>query len=619
MRVPQFEPWVGEEEYKEIASCFKDNWITEGPKSQEFLEKLLKLTGARYGVLAPNGTLALYLGLRVLGIGAQDEVIVPDFTMIASATAVEMTGATPVFVGVNRRNFQIDLLRADKIVSKNTRAIMPVHIYGTVADMKKIGEFAKRHKLKIIEDAAQAIGVHRDGVHAGTFGDVGCFSFFADKTITTAEGGLIVTNNKGLYEKLLYLRNQGRKERGIFIHPEIGYNFRMTDFQSAMGLVQLAKLEKIKARKNHILALYKKLLSGFPEITFFEPDEGAELIPFRVGILTKHAHELIDYLKKSDIEPRTFFYPLHKQPCFTHLRKKYGYSDADFPNSAYAYQSGICLPTFPTLTDAQIKYVVKAISQFLDEKGSLFYKYYDLLYQDKDYSRETNIVLQLSKEYGLGVPKNVLEIGCGTGNHTAYLAKNGQAKITAIDIDPKMVQIAKNKLKKFSKRRLKILHTGVENLKDSDFDLALALFNVVNYIPSAAELSSFMKGVAKRLAPGGIFVFDCWNGVAVIRDPPKRKVTLLKHRGKKITTRLDPDTDFINQKTKLNYEIKVTNGKRTQRGYFSFTHTLWTPRQIREAAEGAGLNVLFCSPNMQVGKKAKDTDWKIMFCCQKQN
>ena len=189
MHVPQFSPWIGKEEIQAVAESIKSKWITEGPKSQLFSRKLLKLIGAKYGVFAPNGTLALYLALKAIGVGPDDEVLVPDFTFIASATTVEMAGAKPVFVDVNRDNFQIDLSGADKLVTKKTKAVMPVHIYGTVCDMDKVKRFAKKHDLLIIEDAAQAVGVHWRGKHAGTFGDVGCFSFFADKTITTAEGG----------------------------------------------------------------------------------------------------------------------------------------------------------------------------------------------------------------------------------------------------------------------------------------------------------------------------------------------------------------------------------------------------------------------------------------------
>ncbi len=366
MHIPQFSPWIGDEEYQAIASCFKHNWITEGPESKKFEKKLLHLIGTRFGVFAPNGTLALYLGLRALGIGPRDEVLVPDFTFIGSATAVEMTGAKPIFVEVNRRNFQIDCSNAKRLLTRNTKAIMPVHIYGTIADMDQVHAFAKTHSLHVIEDAAQAIGVHRNGVHAGAFGDIGTFSFFADKTLTTGEGGFVVTNNETFYDRLLYLRNQGRRERGSFIHPEIGYNFRITDIQSAVGIIQIQKLNEVKKRKKHIADRYRELLAAIPYITFFEPDKEAEWIPFRAGILCDHAHELMRFLKKRNVEPRTFFYPLHRQPCFAYLNQN---NDALFPNTIFGYEHGVCLPTFPTLTDKQVMYVCHVIKQFYSHEN----------------------------------------------------------------------------------------------------------------------------------------------------------------------------------------------------------------------------------------------------------
>lgn len=364
MKVPQFAPFFSDSDYQSIHSCFEKNWITEGPKAAEFTSKLLELTGAKYGVLAPNGTLGLYLALRSVGIGPGDEVIVPDFTFIGSANAVEMTGATPVFIDVNRKNFQIDVSYADTLISPKTKAIMPVHIYGTAADMDSVVSFAKKHKLLIVEDAAQAIGVHYKGKHAGTFGDVGVFSFFADKTITTGEGGFIITNNEETYNSLLYLRNQGRINRGTFIHPEIGYNFRMTDIQCAIGISQLSKLEFIKKRKAEIKEMYISFLKPIDELTFFEPDAESEWIPFRVGVLCKEAHDLMKYLTQAEIETRTFFYPLHKQPCYKTLLEKRNLSDADFPNAVFGYEHGVCLPTFPSLKEEQIAYVCNTIINF---------------------------------------------------------------------------------------------------------------------------------------------------------------------------------------------------------------------------------------------------------------
>ena len=615
MKVPQLSPWIGKEEYEAILSCFENNWITEGPKSKEFSQKLLELTGAKYGVFAPNGTLALYLGLRAMGIGPGDEVIVPDFTFIASGTAVEMTGAKPVFVDVNRRNFQIDLSKADKLVNKKTKAIMPVHIYGTVCNMDDVMSFAKKHNLKVIEDAAEAIAVHWKGKHSGTFGDVGIFSFFADKTITTAEGGFIVTDNEKIYENLLYLRNQGRVDRGSFIHPRMGYNFRMTDIQNAMGLVQLGKLEKIVKRKERIKKLYMKHLEGVKGIQFFEPEVGAEWIPFRMCILCKDAHGMMAYMKSKGIEPRTFFYPLHKQPAFSYLKgKNFEYKDSDFPNAIYGYEHGVCLPIFPTLSDEQVKYVCDSIKEF--QGKDLFYKYYDVIFKDKDYSAETNMVFDLSKKYGLGKPRRVLEIGCGTGNHTVNIALH-KVDLVAVDVDPEMIKIAKRKIERAQLKRVSVVDKLVEELKDGQFDLALALFNVVTYIDSTAKLESFLRGVMENLKPGGVFVFDSWNGAAAVVDPPRSKRTVVETNGKIVENNLTSETDFFNQVTMLNYSIKVKNGKKEEVGGFSFNQTLWMPREILSALERVGFEVLVCSPLMKPDQKATEMDWKIMFCVRK--
>lgn len=371
MKVPQFAPFLSKEDFTAIYPCFEKNWITEGPKAEEFNKKLLEFTGAKYGVLAPNGTLGLYLALKSIGITNGDEVIVPDFTFIGSANAIEMTGATPVFVDVNNRNFQIDLTNAGKLITPNTKAVMPVHIYGTAVNMESVISFAKKHNLKIVEDAAQAIGVHYKGQHAGTFGDVGVFSFFADKTITTGEGGFVVTNDEAIYDKLLFLRNQGRINRGTFVHPEIGYNFRMTDIHCALGISQLNKFEVIKERKYILKELYFKLLKDIEHVKFFEPEPGADWLPFRIAILCKNAHKLMKYLSHYEIETRTFFYPLHKQPCYKYLKGKIDLNDESYPNSMYGYEAGVCLPTFPTLTVEQVNHVCKTIKRFYANKSSL--------------------------------------------------------------------------------------------------------------------------------------------------------------------------------------------------------------------------------------------------------
>jgi len=377
MKVNQFQPFIGNDEYVAIKECFDTNWITEGPISKRFSNKLCELIGCKYGVFAPNGTLSLYLGLKSIGIGPGDEVLVPDFTFIASANAIEMVGAKPIFVDIDRDTLHIDLDKCKDLITDNTKAIMPVHIYGTAVDMDSVMSFAKNHKLKVIEDAAQAIGVTWNDQHCGSFGDVASFSFFADKTITTGEGGFVCTNNIDTYNQLLYLRNQGRKDRGSFIHPEIGYNFRITDIQCAIGLTQLNKLDTIISNKQRILQQYKKHLNGIAGLKIMEPDGLSNHIPFRVAIIfDTTVTDIMDYLSSNDIETRTFFYPLHKQPCFTKIMySQYCTQCIEtagancnmdcFKNSTYNYNHGLCMPSYPDLENSQIKYICNLIKTYL--------------------------------------------------------------------------------------------------------------------------------------------------------------------------------------------------------------------------------------------------------------
>lgn len=369
-KVPQFQPYIDNKEYDAIKSCFDSNWITEGPLSKRFVDKILELTGAKYGVLAPNGTLSIYMALRAIGVGPGDEVIVPNFTFIASANAVEMCGAKPVFVDV-KEDLQIDVDKCIRLVNHRTKAIMPVHVYGMACDMDEVMEFAKNYKIKVVEDAAQGIGITWKGKHTGTFGDVGSFSFFADKTLTTGEGGMVVTNDKDLYEKLLYLRNQGRIDRGSFIHPELGYNFRMTDLQSAIGLSQFEKLPEIIEKKSEILKTYKNLLN--PKIKIIEPSENSNHIPFRVCIIIPNgSQKLMEYMKENGIETRTFFYPLHKQPCYMKKKKTLfekiffeKNNDKEFEVSIRMYNEGVCLPSFVSISQEQISFICQKINEYV--------------------------------------------------------------------------------------------------------------------------------------------------------------------------------------------------------------------------------------------------------------
>lgn len=374
-KIPQLEPYLGEEEIKNVTKAIKDNWITEGPFSKKFLEQIKKFTKSKYAVLTNNGSIALFLGLKALGIKEGDEVILPDFSFIASATSIIFAGAKPVFVDILDTNLNINPSLIEKAITKKTKAIMVIHLYGQSANMDPIMKIAKKHNLKVIEDAAQGYGVFykgKDGKkkrkkrgrehHVGTMGDVGTISFFADKTITTGEGAVVLTNNKKIYEKLMYLRNQGRLKSGNFFSPELGLNFRMTDLQCAVGVAQVKKFKEIKKIKLKNYNLYKKLLKNEKNIEFIKEESYSNIVPFRVNILVKHSKILFKFLEKNGIMTRGFFYPLHKQGPIK--KAGYEYNEEDFPVTLNVFHNGLSLPVFCNLKESQIKYICDKIKEF---------------------------------------------------------------------------------------------------------------------------------------------------------------------------------------------------------------------------------------------------------------
>lgn len=366
MKIPQFKPYIGREEYEQIKECFDNNWVTEGEKSKEFVNQLNKIVGCKYGVLAPNGTLSLYLGLKALGIGRGDEVIIPNFSFYASASSVIMAGAKPVFAEVNIENLQVDVNQIIKKITRRTKAIMPVHVYGMSCDIEEIMKISENYQLKVIEDAAQGIGLKFNGRHVGSYGDIGSFSFFADKTITTAEGGYLCTNSLDVYNKLLFLRNQGRINRGSFIHPELGYNFRMNDIQSAMGLAQIKKLEFIIRSKQENFELYDQNLKQ-EKLNIIKPINGSGFVPFRIAILFDEISqkEITEKeLNISGVETRTFFYPLDKQPYFRRKRNLF-FKRKKEPVTLSLYNRGICLPSYVGLTKKEILFICNVINDSL--------------------------------------------------------------------------------------------------------------------------------------------------------------------------------------------------------------------------------------------------------------
>jgi len=361
MPINEFSPQIGKSEIVKILQTLQDNWITEGKKTQQLEAMLAEYFGCRRVVMVPNGTLALFAALKVLEIGPGDEVIVPDFTFFGSVSAVVLTGATPVLVDVDELDGNVSVEAAKASLSERTRAIMPVHIYGQSCDMQAVMELADQHNLHVVEDAAQGMGVTFGDKHVGTFGDIGCMSFFADKTMTTGEGGALLLNDEQLAQKCVYFKNQGRLRRGSFVHTHMGYNFRITDLQAAIGVAQFERVEKTIQRKRVLRDAYYRRLEGCPHLRLPADNGFGEVVPFRVNILVDDPEGLAEFLAKREIAARRYFYPLHRQPSLTAENSIVRQTPV---NSVRLFDTGLMLPSGLDLTESQVNHVCACVEEY---------------------------------------------------------------------------------------------------------------------------------------------------------------------------------------------------------------------------------------------------------------
>ena len=360
--IPQIQPWIDESELIELKKVIGSTYISESTLTAEFEARTRELTGAKHAIAMSNGTVALYCALRALGIGHGDEVIVPNITFIASANAVLMAGATPIFSEVDGDTFCIDINEAQSLVSSRTKAIMPVHLYGQAADMDLVITFAKKNGLFVIEDASQGVGVFFKKQHVGTFGEVGVLSYFANKTITCGEGGIVLTNDDDLAKACYRLKNHGRDVKGTFIHDHIGFNFSFTEMQAAIGVSQMKKLPKIINKKLSIRNEYLKAFQGVEGFTPTTIDQRVDPVFWFTSYLVDDAEDFSRFMMEHEVQTRRFFYPLHLQPCYRNL---YDFSNRDFGLSEKIYKQGISLPSSFLLTDDEIGFVIdKALMYF---------------------------------------------------------------------------------------------------------------------------------------------------------------------------------------------------------------------------------------------------------------
>jgi perosamine synthetase len=375
--IPVCEPTLEGNELKYVSEAVSTGWISSaGGFITKFEDEFAKFCGTKHAVSCSNGTKAIHLALESLRIGPGDEVIIPTFTMAATANAVIYTGAKPVLVDAELDTWNMDLNQIEGKINSKTKAIMVVHTYGHPCDMDKVREIANKHNLFVIEDAAEAHGAEYKGKKAGNLSDIACFSFYANKILTTGEGGMVVTNNLELAERCKSLRNHffGTGENR-FKHLELGFNYRLTNMQAAVGVAQLEQAQELVDSRRHNAYLYNYLLQNVPGVKL--PPETCDVknVYWMYGIMINEEFgmsmpELREKLQQKGIGTRTFFIGMHKQPAYQKEDQRFPDCSGNFPVADELEKKGLYLPSASHLTLEQIHYITDTLKEIKNAKNS---------------------------------------------------------------------------------------------------------------------------------------------------------------------------------------------------------------------------------------------------------
>jgi perosamine synthetase len=370
--IPVNEPLVGESENKYVMECLRTGWISsEGHFIHDFEERWAAYCGMSHGVAVSNGTVALEIAIACLDLKPGDEVIMPTFTIISCAQAVTMCGLKPVLVDSDPHTWCMDVSQVEEKITVRTRALMPVHIYGHPVDMDPLQELARKHNLVIIEDAAEAHGAEYKGRKSGGLGDLGCFSFYANKIITTGEGGMVLTRDAGQAERLRALRNLCFRKERRFYHTELGHNYRLTNLQAAIGLAQLERIDESVTKKRWMGAAYTERLKNIAGLQLPIEEPWARNVYWMYGVVLDDAFgmdavEFARRLGEQGVMTRPFFLGMHEQPVFQDMGL---FLDEHYPVAEHIARQGLYLPSGMTLTEAQLEQVCEAVGRVLSGKG----------------------------------------------------------------------------------------------------------------------------------------------------------------------------------------------------------------------------------------------------------
>jgi perosamine synthetase len=362
MTIPWWHPVLGEEEARAVVDVIASGFPNDGEVTERFAARIASISGAAHGVGVSSGSAAIYCGLVACGVGPGAEVVVPDLTFVATANAVRLAGAEPVLADIRREDFSLDPAAVEQVLTERTQAIVPVHVNGRGGSLEKIVELAERHRLALVEDAAEALGSRLRGRPLGSFGSAAAFSFAPTKLVTMGQGGVVVTNDPEVARRIRELKDQGRATRGTGgadAHPVFGFNFKLTNLQAAIGLVQLERLDD---RFDHLRSLedwYAEELRGLEsDIRLVGGDRAGGEAHGWVDVLVEDRDALVAHLRQRDIDPREFWFPLHSQPI-------YAGDAARFPNATWVSARGLWLPSALSVTRQDVATVGEAVREFV--------------------------------------------------------------------------------------------------------------------------------------------------------------------------------------------------------------------------------------------------------------
>jgi len=364
-------PDITEKEIEAVSAVLRSPDLSLGPKLAEFETAFADYIGVKRAVAVNSGTSGLFLCMLAMGIGQGDEVITTPFTFIASATSIMMAGATPVFVDIDHTTLNIDPAKIESRITARTKAILPVEVFGSPAGFDKVCEIAQKHNLVVIEDACEALGSALNGKKVGTFGKMSVFGFYPNKQITTGEGGMILTDDDDLADICLSLRNQGRGKNGSWLsHERLGYNFRLSDVNCALGIVQLSRIEQFKAKRRQVAKCYQEMLADDDRLILPAEPPGCDVSWFVFVLRLADSFNrsqrdiVLEAMRSRNIQVGNYFSPIHLQPFMV---RQFGYKKGDFPVTESVGERTIALPFYNNLTYDDTAVVCRTLKEILNK------------------------------------------------------------------------------------------------------------------------------------------------------------------------------------------------------------------------------------------------------------